>query len=170
MLNNGVHSTLGGAPSIGILSSNCLSRQTSLGLRMPLSSSSSFRELPSNIMTSRPSRTPLIPEQLGKTSRSKASARDLSSTVWRALIMSARDSCCQLCHPEAGSLDFGIGQTVAAVCETNSNLRMRVAKQFDKALSLRCRNNRILISRADPHAHRGQIRQLFGHKRYHRSK
>jgi len=35
-------------------------------------------------------RTPLIPEQRGKTSRSKVSARDSSSTVWRALTMSAR--------------------------------------------------------------------------------
>src|SRR5881398_1381548 len=56
MLNNGAPFTLAGAPSIGILSSNYSSTQTSLGRRMPLSSSSSFRERPSNIMTSRRSR------------------------------------------------------------------------------------------------------------------
>jgi hypothetical protein len=46
---------------------------------------------------------------------------------------------------------------VTSIEETNRYVCAGVAEKFDKALDLGCENNRILITRADPNAHRCKV-------------
>ena len=53
--------------------------------------------------------------------------------------------------------NFRIGQAVACLYETNRHICAGAAEKFDKTLDLGWGNNQILITRADPNAHRCKV-------------
>src|SRR5712664_2552744 len=75
-----------------------------------------------------------------------------------------------LSEPMARSVKVIIGQAVRGLCETNRHIGPCTTKKVCEPLCLGCRNNWIVITRADPNTHRRKVGQFVRNQRHHGAK
>src|SRR6266567_4466127 len=70
-------------------------------------------------------------------------------------------------NPVPRCFDVSLGQRVACICKTNRHVCAGAAEKFHQALSLRSRNDWVLITGGDQNSHRSQVRQIVRNQRHH---